>query len=438
MSIVVHINTTFEHQSDIDDYVNENGLSVSYLHPDSRSVHVQGPQEELNRFVAFLKTYESQGVHVIVPNNRSPVAKSHIRSVRPCDHSAPASDIKSHANPVYFTAKELANVYQIAGNPKSRTNVAIIELGGGFNNSDLQAYWTHLGLTTKPVVTAVAVDGVGNSPGNDADAEVVLDIEVVGGICPNSNIYVYFAPNTNQGFYDAIHAAVYNTKAPTNIISISWGGPENTWDTATMNSFNSLFEAATLKGITVCVASGDSGATDGETGNHADFPASSPFVLACGGSRLTCPNRVYSSSTTKEVAWGTVVEDGSGSGGGFSTVFTRPSYQDATVSKYKKTGRGVPDVCGNADPQTGWVVYLNGQYQVIGGTSAVAPMWAGFLASIGYNKFLNPVLYSLYQLHASIVHDITVGNNGSFNAVKQWDPVTGLGSPSGSVLAPLL
>jgi len=299
----------------------------------------------------------------------------------------------------------------------------------------LTQYWKYLSLKTIPNVYAISVDGISNSPGSDADGEVVLDIEVVGGILPNSNIYVYFAPNTNTGFYDAIHAAIYSTKYPVSVISISWGSAEDTWPKNTLTAFNNLFNIAAQKGITVCVASGDNGSTDGEKGNHVDFPASSPWVLACGGTNLVCPTDVYNSST-KETAWG-AVNDGA-TGGGFSTIFQKPTYQQTATATYKQTGRGIPDVCGNADPQTGWIIYLNGQYQIIGGTSAVAPMWAAYLAAINCKKFVTPLLYTLYNTNKTILHDILTGNNGGYKAGKNWDPTTGLGSLNGAILTPLL
>jgi len=346
--------------------------------------------------------------------------------------------LKKKTNSPFFNAKELAQIYQIENNPTKRVGIAIIELGGGYDISDLNAYWDYLGLTTKPNVYAISVDNTSNSPGSDADSEVVLDIEIVGGICPNSNIYVYFAPNTDKGFYDAINAAINSTKYPVSVVSISWGSPENYWDESTVDSMNDLFKKAASKGITVCVASGDNGSSDGEpSGNHVDFPASSPWVLACGGTRLTCPSLKYSLSNTKEIVWGTVPNNGA-AGGGFSAIFERPSYQKNALENYKNNNRGVPDVCGNADPETGWIIYINGDFNVVGGTSAVAPMWAAYLASSQYSGFANDKIYQLYESDKSIVHDITVGNEGAYSAAKYWDPASGLGSPNGSVLTKLL
>lgn len=334
-----------------------------------------------------------------------------------------------------FNAKQLGAIYDIASQPASRVGIAVIELSGGWTQSDLDTYWSYLGLPVTPNVVAVSVDGVGNNPGDQsgADGEVTLDIQVIGGICPNSNIYVYFAPNTNQGFYDAIAAAVNSTTHPVSVVSISWGSAENEWPAATLQQFNTLLQTAAQKGITVCVAAGDNGSSDGEKkGQHADFPASSPWVLACGGTNLVCPDKVYDSQT-KEVVWNEG-SSGGATGGGYSTVFPKPSYQSQVPALKSQNYRGLPDVSGDADPETGWIIYLQGQYTVIGGTSAVAPMWAAYLASIGCKVFVNPVLYSVAASTPSAFHDITSGNNGAYKSAIGWDLCTGYGSPNGSVL----
>lgn len=434
MSYTLHIPDNFKYLKSIEKFINENDLTIKYLQTNSKSCHVLGDQDNIEKLLSFINIYLEDGV--IAFNSDKPLnAKTYLKKTDIQPHLHLNANASTYP---FFSAKDVGNIYNISNSQKTRTNIAIIELGGGYKSADLTKYWTYLGLTKKPNVYSISVDGVYNSPGNDADMEVVLDIEVVGGICPYSNIYVYFAPNTNQGFYDAIHNAVYSTTHPVSVVSISWGGPENSWDINSLNAFNGLFQQAAQKGITVCAASGDSGSSDGETtGNHVDFPASSPWVLACGGTNLVCPNRIYSSATTKETVWGTIPNNGA-AGGGFSSVFAKPSYQTTTSKNYSSIMRGVPDVCGNADPSTGWTIYINGAYNHIGGTSAVAPMWAAYLAGLGYKKFLNPILYDLYLSNKKIVNDILVGNEGAYSAKNGWDAASGLGSPNGLILTPLL
>lgn len=427
MQTTVHVPDDFEHLSLLEFQAHKQGLFLEYL-TNSKSFRLKGSEASLAGFSAYAKRFEANGVAVL-GNDNFKVAHSRITSVSPADSPAVSTS---------FTPVDIAKVYGLTATPSSRVNIAIIELGGGYLQSDLTAYWASLGLTTIPNVTAVSVDGAQNTPGSGADYEVALDIEVIGGICPNSNIFVYFTPNTNSGFYDAINQAFTNTTNPASIISISWGSGENYWSSSALQSYNALFQKAAQAGVTICVASGDGSASDREaSGLHVDFPASSPWVLACGGTSLVCPDRNYSSSTTSETVWGTGSATASGGGGGFSTVFARPSYQTSATASYATPGRAVPDVCGDADPATGWTIYIRGASMVIGGTSAVAPLWAGILGSINYNKFLNTVLYSGWQANNALLHDITSGSQG-FSAGVGWDPASGLGSPNGSLLLPFL
>jgi kumamolisin len=322
--------------------------------------------------------------------------------------------------------------------------VAIIELGGGYATADLQAYFAGLGLK-QPRVSAVSVDGARNRPvgdPNSADGEVLLDIEVVGAIASGAQIAVYFAPNTDQGFLDAITTAVHDrTRKPT-IVSISWGGAESTWTSQSLQAYDQAFQDAAALGVTVCCASGDDGSADAVSDGraHADFPASSPHVLACGGTRLESSG----ATIQREVVWNGGASGGA-SGGGVSEVFALPSYQQsahvpASVNAPHFQGRGVPDVSGNADPATGYDVRVDGHSAVYGGTSAVAPLWAALVALLNQKRgkplgYLNPQIYG--QSAAAGFRDITSGTNGAYIAGPGWDACTGLGSPNGVLLATL-
>jgi kumamolisin len=202
-----------------------------------------------------------------------------------------------------------------------------------------------------------------------------------------------------------------------------------------------LEDAATL-GVSVCIAAGDNGSTDGVTDGlqHVDFPASSPYALACGGTKLAAAG----GSITSEVVWNEVANNEGATGGGISAVFAIPDYQananvPPSVNPGNFVGRGVPDVAGDADPESGYDVYVDGQATVIGGTSAVAPLWAGLIAR--FNQllgkpvgFLNPTLYTQVA-GAGGFHDITSGNNGAYQAGPGWDACTGWGSPDGAAIA---
>jgi kumamolisin len=367
------------------------------------------------------------GVIAVLGLDNRPIAKPHFRRRKP------------RAVATSFTPLQIASLYQF---PKGLTGegqtIAIIELGGGYQTSDLDSYFSNLGIENGPSVTAVSVDGGTNSPGGDADGEVMLDIEIAGAIAPASSIAVYFAPNTDQGFVDAISQAVHDTTRKPSIISISWGAPEDSWTAQSRDAMNAALQDAAALGVTVTVAAGDSGSTDGESDNeqHADFPAASPYSLACGGTTL----HASANTINSETVWNELSANEGATGGGVSRYFALPDYQkSADVPKQPDTkfaGRGTPDVSGNADPSTGYSVLIDGQNEVIGGTSAVSPLWAGLVALMNQKLgkpvgFLNPLLY---PLGSKPFFDITKGNNGYYKAAAGWDPCTGLGSPNGTAL----
>jgi kumamolisin len=341
-----------------------------------------------------------------------------------------------------YTPVQVGQLYQFPqGATASGQTIGIIELGGGYRTKDLTAYFKGLGLAA-PKLTPVSVDGGKNTPGtaNGADGEVMLDIEVSAAIAQGAKIVVYFAPNTDQGFIDAVSSAVHDTTNKPSVISISWGGPESSWTAQALKALDAVCQSAAALGITITVAAGDNGSTDGGTGNNVDFPASSPHVLACGGTTLE-----GSGSTIKsEVVWNEQASGEGATGGGVSNVFPLPSWQaNAKVPAPSSSagGRGVPDVAGDADPVTGYKVRVDGENMVIGGTSAVAPLWAGLIALSNQQNgtsagFIQPQIYAAKA--ASAFHDIVSGNNGAFSAGPGWDACTGLGSPIGAKLIPLL
>jgi kumamolisin len=367
-------------------------------------------------------------VEAVLGLDSRPQAAAHFR-VRPAASAATS-----------FTPTQIATLYGFPAGTGLGQCVALIELGGGFRPADLDAYFKGLAVNS-PAVTAVSVDHAGNSPTGDAngpDGEVMLDIEVVGAIVPQATIAVYFAPNTDAGFLDAITTAIHDTTNKPAVISISWGGPESTWTSQAMTAMDDAFQAAATMGITVCIASGDNGSSDGvaDGSDHVDFPAASPFALACGGTSLNASP----SAISGEVVWNDGANGGA-SGGGVSGFFAIPAWQSSlntvTTQGTRKplTQRGVPDVAGNADPQTGYDIRVDGTNSVIGGTSAVAPLWAALLARLNQLSgksagLINPKIYAA----PSAFRDITSGNNGDFAAAAGWDACTGLGSPNGAAL----
>ncbi|MDQ1582313.1 MAG: kumamolisin [Microbacteriaceae bacterium] len=343
-----------------------------------------------------------------------------------------------------YTPLELGAIYNFPANTNGAgQTIAIIELGGGFAQSDLDAYFGGLGITG-PRVTAVGIDGGANVPGQDpngADGEVLLDIEVAGALAPAADIVVYFAPNTDAGFLDALSQAAHATPTPA-AISISWGQSEDAWTAQARTAFDQALVDAAALGVTVTAAAGDDGSSDRAADGrvHADFPASSPHALACGGTRLDAD--AATGVVASEIVWNNGAGNGA-TGGGVSTVFGLPAWQASVgvPTPSGRAGRGVPDVSAVADPTTGYRVRVDGKELVIGGTSAVAPLWAALLARLAQAKgstlgLVQPKLYNgtLRSRTPAGFRDITVGNNGAYSAGPGWDPCTGLGVPDGADL----
>lgn len=429
----------------------DHGLEVRESDPARRSVVLAGPAETVARaFAVELDEYETEGVRyrgrtgpVRVPAEIAPIvtavmgldsrpqAKPHFRRLETEGLAARTAQ--------GFTPREIAGLYDFPTDlDGSGQKIALIELGGGYRDDDLKTYFESIGVPT-PTVTAVSVSGALNNPttANSADGEVVLDIEVAGAVAPGAEILVYFARNTDRGFHEAITTAVHDPRAPS-VVSISWGAPEDSqfWTEQSRRTYDEAFQEAAIMGVTVFVAAGDNGSSDGvNDGNaHVDFPAASPHVVACGGTRLIASN----GTIAEERVW----ETNGATGGGVSGAFELPAWQQDTrvesANPPHGTGRCVPDVSGDADPETGYRVRVDGDEMVIGGTSAVAPLWAGLIAlanqklerPVGY---LNPTLYSSETLRSTF-RDITDGSNGAYAATAGWDACTGFGSPAGKDL----
>ncbi len=385
---------------------------------------------------------ELQGiVEAVLGLDDRPQAKPHFRILDP----GIGISMRAASTTTTFLPTQLAALYDFPQGTGQGTCIGIIELGGGYRPADLQAYFKRVGVAL-PKVSTVSVDHGKNQPtgqANGPDGEVMLDIEVAGAIAPGAKLVVYFAPNTDAGFLDAITTAVHDATNKPSVISISWGGPEASWTQQAMTAFDQAFQAAATMGITVCAASGDDGSSDGvdDGGNHVDFPSSSPHALACGGTSL----KSAGGKITSETVWNDGASGGAG-GGGVSASFALPAWQqgikvtDAHGVKSALKKRGVPDVSGDADPQTGYSVRVDGADAVFGGTSAVAPLWAGLIARINAARTSATAGYinaKLYKNPGSLL-DVTQGNNGNFSAASGWDACTGLGSPDGKKLGKIV
>jgi kumamolisin len=444
----------------IEQFAADHNLSVRNVDKVQHAIYLTGNARDVSlAFQTYLEAYEqADGTtyrgrtgSLQIPQNLAgkilsidglderPVAQPKLR-MRPLETGMKA------AQSIEYTPQQVASLYSFPTGVTGKGQcIGIIELGGGYKQTDLNTYFG----ATQHTVTAVSVDRGRNHPTGNADgpdAEVMLDIEVAGSVASGASIAVYFAPNTNKGFLDAISAAVHDTTRKPSAISISWGSPEDGggYSQSALNSFNQIFQSASVLGVTILVAAGDNGSSDGvSTGNHVDFPASSPWVTACGGTTLTAPDKV---TIQNETVWNDGA-DGGATGGGISTVFPVPTYQQglhATLSNNTTTaltGRGVPDIAADADPNTGYNVLVDGQSFPVGGTSAVAPLLAGLVALLNQELgkpmgFWNPLLYK--ALGTTAFRDVTSGNNGTYAASRGWDACSGVGVAVGNNLAQAL
>lgn len=432
-------------------FASEHGLVVTRSDEARRTVHLDGSAEAVAaafeaRFeglyaadvAATTGRYRARSGPLTVPTQLDGIVVA-VLGIDDRPQARPHLRFASAAATSY-TPPQVAQVYAFpSGADGTGETVGIVELGGGYSTADLTAYFQGLGIAATSV-TAVDVDGGANRPGVDrnADGEVMLDLEVVGSIAPGAEIVVYFAPNTDRGFIDAVSETVHDTAHKPSVVSISWGGAEDTWTAQARAQMEQILTDAGALGVTVTAAAGDTGSGDGATdgSQHVDFPASAPHALGCGGTTLAATG----TQITSETVWDTT-GDGA-TGGGVSDVFAPPGYQSSAKVPANvdtgRPGRGVPDVAGDANPQTGYRIRVDGVDETIGGTSAVAPLWASLIALLNESLkaplgFAQPRLYAL--LGSTAFHDIVSGSNGAYRAGPGWDACTGLGSPVGTTIA---
>jgi Pro-kumamolisin, activation domain len=357
---------------------------------------------------------------------------------------------------VGYTADQLAFSYQFSALYKAKDlgsgqTVGIEEFGEPNLASDISSFQKCYGLHNK--VTYQAVDGF-NQTGAGA-GEAALDIETVAMMAPKANVLVYRGPNTLAAEYDVLNAIT--TQDKTRVVSISYGTCEKLMSSSLASSLNVLYEQAAVQGQTFVASSGDSGSegclqVDNKPSElSVNFPASDPFVLGIGGTTI-----VNLKSPPGELVWNDGGDGDGAAGGGKSTLFSMPEYQ----KKYLKVSSGVrevPDVSADADPEAGYVIFHSGQWIIVGGTSASAPLW-GALLSLTDERcsgtpvgFVNPTLYFVFSSADKVdvgndivasssfpgnVNNDYTGDGGGHYAVRAgYDMATGLGTPRASALA---
>jgi hypothetical protein len=478
-------------------FLRSHGFTIRETHTGRRVVTASGTvaqmkeafSVDLGKYESTAETFRGREGFVHVPaelvgivmsvhglDTRTVSARRHPRN-RPSGNPAPGGTN-------LMTPPQVAKLYNFPPGTGSGQTIGIIEFGGGYvvnattkAPTDIDSFFSGLGLTT-PKLTAVSVDSATNSPAGsatnvwdqDPDVEVALDIDVAGSVAPGAALAVYFAPNQTDKWMDAVTTAIHDTTNKPTVISISWGGDESGWPDGDRSSFQDALKDAALLGVTVLIATGDNGTNQGvnDGSAHVQYPSSDPWALACGGTYIAN----VSGSTFTEGTW----NDAGASCGGVSVKYGTQAYQDGanvppSVNDDKTKGRGLPDVSGNASPFSGYTLFLYGSqttslkvtkgsdkgsnFGSVGGTSAVAPLYAGLVAivnsTLGENVgFLNPTLYALAQeAGQKIFRDVADGGNNSATFTKSdgttgtspgytagagWDPCTGWGSIDGTQL----
>jgi predicted chitinase len=351
-----------------------------------------------------------------------------------------ASRIPSDARP--WDIADLCKAYNWPQSQAGTGLIAIVELDGGFTPEDMTGFFQKTGLPAA-AITHVSIDGAKNNPNqhigqdDDPDIEVTMDIQMAAAAYSiatgkAANIRMYWAPNQPGGIAKAVRQAA---RDGCDVCSISWGADEGIWKrwtTSDIDYVEDMEDAASeavKAGMIVFAASGDNDSSDGGgSPANVDIPSSCPSVVGCGGTTKTrSTETVWNNDPGKP--------SGEGTGGGYSDYFAPPAWQaGAPQIGQNPPRRMVPDVSANADPNTGYNLFIHGNYSNYGGTSAVAPLYAGLFAAFG--RRIAPVAPKLWA-NAGCFTDIVTGENGEYRAMVGPDPCTGLGVPIASKLAAL-
>jgi len=445
-------------------YAKSLGLAVTKTHSNRTLLTVSGPARSIETsFNLRLHHYQmTNGRNFYAPND-NPEVPAYIASILHCivgldNHAVRHSfnrrkqvkewfSISNAASRTYpsgpgggYSPSDLLTAYNLTQVSAKGSDqiIALFELGG-YQASDINAYTSYFGLPPANLKN-ILVDG---GPGSGIDPEVTLDIELAIALAPESQIYVYEGPNSDQGVIDT-----YNQIATDNVanqVSTSWGMGENLVNAQYLQAENAIFQQMAAQGQTIYAAAGDSGAYDDYPNSRAlvvDDPASQPYIVGVGGTSLTVNSG--SGAYENESVWNDGLGNGAG-GGGVSKVWPIPSWQKNVSTVSSKTHRNVPDVALNADQGTGYAIYYDGQWTIYGGTSCAAPLWAAFTACINEELaaaqmpqlgFVNPSLYAIGvgPSYTDNFHDITMGNNLHYSASTGYDNASGWGSFNGANL----
>jgi kumamolisin len=460
------------------------GLQVKDVSLATRSMRVAGPAKAIEKaFQAGLGIYHSakqgdfRGRESVIQIPEE--LKGLVTGVFGLDERQVARRKAAVAAPTAAAAKpklsplspsDLEKRYNFPPGDGTRQQIGIAEFGGGYFAEDLQAFCAKYKLPVATVTTvsvglpALTLQDIQQLPAQQRDdelqtsIEVNMDVQIVAGLCPKANIFVYFAPFTEKGWVDLLNKVMSGDPAGPTTVSISWGLAEDApdWSQSALQQINDRLNAAAMLGITICVSSGDDGSGDQMTDGsaHVDFPSSSPFVLSVGGTMLTGTPQNLSEQTWWESPGRRTNKGGGATGGGVSVVFPRPQWQNVKIASLNKgsiDGRVIPDVAALAGPPLYDLIFLSRDFPN-GGTSASTPLWASLIARLNENlpaakrqRFLTVLLYQSgpkgVPVGSAGCTDIKAGQNAShpqpgvgYKAQAGYDAVTGWGVPDGTAL----
>lgn len=429
--------------NDVSAFARDYGLAIEQSDPAQRAMTLTGTAAQMHaafgvdlaRYRMADETFRGRTGAISIPASLGDT----ISSVTGLDDQATSMSHRVTAQATTtargYTPLDVARAYNFPAGDGTGEHIGVISLGGRYDDRVQAAYLKSLGVP-HVAFNVVNVDGGADDPSDPGPTgENMLDAEMIGALVPNADKTMYIAPNTDRGFLDAISTALHDGHH-NNAISISWGGPESRFTPQAIRAFNELFKEARAMGVSVFAAAGDNGATDGipDGDLHVDFPSSSPSVIGNGGTKLVT---AADGSIAKETVWNELRVHRGATGGGISAVNPKPPVQ----AHLPLDGRGVPDIAGDADPATGFRLLMPlgaGRVgrELVGGTSAVAPLYAALAARLEQNlgQPIGDLQEAIYRAPAEVFHDVTSGNNDGYAAKPGWDAATGRGSVDGGAL----
>lgn len=421
-------------------FAEAHGLQVGAWMPLTRRLKVRGAARDMGAAFGLTWVQVPEGARVALGEPTVPSGlRPYLRGITGLDarpRLRPHLKAKAFAEAVApegsgFPAPAFAQRYSFPDGDGCGQHVGLLQLGGAFAPSDLEVYFAALGLPV-PALTVVPVSGGDPAPEKESRWEVTLDLEVLGAVVPAAKLTLFIAPNNAEGLLDLVEAALHGGPDQPAVLSMSWGAAESEWGELELQLVSDAFQTAAALGVTILVSSGDEGSTDGATDGkqHVAFPASCPWVTGVGGTQQTADG---------EAVWNALPDKGA-TGGGVSDFFDLPDWQkDAGVPKSANDGglrRAVPDLAAYAAEEGGYRVFIDGQWRVLGGTSAAAPLLAGLVARInaGREKPLGHLNPRLYGAARSALTPVTTGTNGAYAATEGYSACTGLGVVNGVAL----